>query len=71
MTAIRRAWEWLTVRDYERAKQKNAENVVKRLTRGNIPGQNGWSMTKDALDKKSRDSDRATKSLRHSLKAMS
>jgi|HubBroStandDraft_4_1064222.scaffolds.fasta_scaffold3140281_1 hypothetical protein len=49
MVVIRTLIDWLTLADYEAAKARATEEIVARLSRGNIVVQNGWFMDEAAL----------------------
>ncbi len=50
MTTIRSIYEWVTLRDYEAAKERATDEVVERLSRGNTLAQNGSSMEQSELN---------------------
>ncbi len=60
-------YEWLTVRDYGRAKRAATEMIIQKQSRGSIPAQSGEAMSKRDLDSASHRSD---KSLRRLKKAV-
>jgi len=59
---------WMTLRDYEEAKQDAVYRIVRRQSRGNVNIQHpdGWYMTMDELIAKSKVADLALRRLRHS-----
>jgi len=52
-------FQWITLRDYDVAKDQATEAVVKRFSRGNTSVQNGWYMDQSKLDKLSAAGDKA------------
>ena len=44
MANIRSIYEWVTLRDYEAAKERATEEVVGRFSRGNTLAQDGSAM---------------------------
>ncbi len=61
-------FDYLTVRDYAKAKEAATKRIVKRQSRGSIFAQNGWYMTAQKLAKKSRAADADIEFLARSLK---
>ena len=57
--AIRRLYNWLTLNDYEIAKEEATDLIVKRLSRGNTSTQNGWYLDLIDLTRLSRAGDKA------------
>jgi len=57
---------WISVQDYEDAKDAASRKIVRRQSRGNVKIQdhNGWYMTVDELLTKSRNADSAMRRLR-------
>jgi hypothetical protein len=56
--------DWLTLADYEAAKERATEQIVARFARGNTAVQNGQYIDEDKLRDLSAAGDRATESLR-------
>jgi hypothetical protein len=52
-------YQWVTLLDYESAKDEATERVIKRYSRGNTSIQNGWYVSEDALKELSVKGDRA------------
>jgi hypothetical protein len=67
MTAIRSLYEWVTLRDYEMAKELATDEVVERLSRGNTLAQNGSSMEVSDLNLMSEAADVAMKKIERRL----
>lgn len=71
--AVLRAWRgiygWLTLADYEAAKEKATDDIIARYARGNVNFQNGSSMDEEALGKLSAEGDRAMDRLRQRIPA--
>jgi hypothetical protein len=65
MTALT---NWLSLGDYELAKQAATDRIVRRQSRGSIFAQNGWYITKKQLEKNSKDADAHIRHLREHLK---
>ena len=51
MAAIRSIFEWVTLRDYEAAKERATDEVVERFSRGNTLAQDGASMEEAELNR--------------------
>lgn len=66
-TVFRELWQWLTMADYQVAKDKAALDVVKRYSRGNVSTQNGWLLDDEGLRALSAKGDRATAKLKRLL----
>lgn len=62
-------YQWITLHDYESAKDEGTERVIKRYSRGNTSIQNGWYVTEDELKKLSVKGDRAMASLERRVPA--
>lgn len=56
---LRRFYDWVTLADYEQAKERATDEIIARYARGNVALQNGWYMDEAKLEKLSRDADRA------------
>lgn len=67
--ALRRFYNWLTLTDYENAKEEATLLVVKRLSRGNTSTQNGWFLDFAGLLKLSKAGDVALRKLKRILPA--
>jgi hypothetical protein len=52
-------YDWVTLKDYERAKEHATNQVVERISRGNTLAQDGSSMERQDLDHLSNAADRA------------
>jgi hypothetical protein len=52
-------YQWLTLHDYESAKDEGTDRIIKRYSRGNTSIQNGWYVTEDELKELSAKGDRA------------
>lgn len=52
-------YNWLTLRDYEAAKEQATDQVVERLSRGNTLAQDGSSIERSELDQMSTAADAA------------
>jgi hypothetical protein len=65
--AIRRLYNWLTLNDYEIAKEEATDLIVKRLSRGNTSTQNGWYLDLIDLTRLSRAGDKAMRKLRRMI----
>ena len=52
-------FDWLLLRDYDRALEHGRTSVIRRLARGNVSFQNGDILDDDALELLRRDGDRA------------
>ena len=63
MQAVRNAWGWFFLADYDAAKEQATDNVVARYARGNANFQNGAILDADDLDKLSADGDDALERL--------
>jgi len=61
--SIQTIYDWVTLRDYQQAKERATDQVVERLTRGNTLAQDGSAMEQDELDQLSRSADDAMRSL--------
>lgn len=59
---------WITVRDYENAKDQATDRIVKRQARGSIFAQNGWYMSVDELKRNSYEADDDVEYVRRALK---
>lgn len=59
--------DWATLGDYDRAKDAATDKIIRRQARGNVSVQNGWYMTDEQLQKRSRKADTALASLRRSM----
>jgi hypothetical protein len=57
--AIRALCDWVTLRDYDRAKDRAAEEIEQQISRGNTLAQNGSCLEQPELDKVSMAADRA------------
>lgn len=60
---LRKLFNWVTLTDYEIAKEEATELVVKRFSRGNVSAQNGWYMDRSQLDDLSKAADAAMERL--------
>jgi hypothetical protein len=49
MTTFRTVYDWVTLRDYEAAKERATDEVVERLSRGNTLAQDGSAMEEAEL----------------------
>jgi hypothetical protein len=67
MATIRAIYEWLTLRDYEAAKERATDEVVERLTRGNTLAQNESSMEETELNRISIAADAAMEKIERQL----
>jgi hypothetical protein len=67
--AIRRLYNWLTLNDYELAKDEATDLIVKRLARGNTSTQNGWYLDLIDLTKLSLAGDKAMRKLKRIITA--
>lgn len=52
----------LKLKTYEQEKQEATDRIIKRQSRGSVPAQNGWWMSRKELDVRSL---RADKSMRY------
>ena len=59
---------WISLRDYDAAKQEATDRIVKRQSRGSIYAQNGWYMSPAELQKNSHDADDNVEYIRNALK---
>jgi hypothetical protein len=57
-------YDWLTLRDYEEAKERATDQVVERLSRGNTLAQDGSAMERHELDCLSSAADAAMRKMR-------
>lgn len=68
MSAIREFLDWITLADYEQAKERNCVDIVARFSRGNVNVQDGQIIDEDDLRRMSARGDQALAhlgSLRH------
>ncbi len=63
--------DYLNLRDYERADKETTARIIKRQSRGSIFAQNGWYITRKALDRKSREADAHIRNLRKAIEKAS
>jgi hypothetical protein len=63
MTTLRAIYEWVTLRDYDAAKERATDEVVERLSRGNTLAQDGSSMEEPELTRMSVAADKAMKKI--------
>lgn len=63
MATLRAIYEWVTLRDYEAAKERATDEVVERLSRGNTLAQDGSSMEEPELTRMSVAADIAMKKI--------
>lgn len=66
---MRRLYNWLTLHDYEMAKDESTDLIVKRLSRGNTSTQNGWYLDFIDLTKLSLAGDKAMRKLKRVVPA--
>ena len=64
-----RFYNWLTLQDYQLAKDDATDLVVRRLSRGNTSTQNGWYLDQDDLAKLSKAGDEAVRKLGRAVPA--
>jgi hypothetical protein len=57
--------DWVTLKDYDTAKERATDEIVERLSRGNTLAQDGGSMEQDELDRMSLAADAAMLNLGH------
>ena len=50
MFSVHAVWDWVTLRDYDAAKERATDEIVERLSRGNTLAQDGASMERGELD---------------------
>ena len=60
---VRNAWGWLTLADYDAAKEQATYDINSRYGRGNVNFQNGSSMDATELDRLSAKGDKAEENL--------
>lgn len=63
MTTLRAIYEWVTLRDYDAAKERATDEVVERLSRGNTLAQDGSSIEEPELTRMSVAADIAMKKI--------
>jgi len=63
-TSIRSLYEWLTLKDYEKAKKRATAQIVSRFSRGNTSLQNGSYMDESELRDLTAAGDKAVENLR-------
>ena len=68
---IQKLARWLSLRDYDRAKNDATESIIRRQTRGNVSAQNGWYITPGKLVSLSQQADKDMESLRKHERAFS
>lgn len=66
---MNRMINWITVRDYESAKQEATDQIIRRQSRGNIFSPNGWAMSSRQLEENSVQADSDIEYLERRLKA--
>lgn len=48
---IRAIYDWVTLRDYENAKERATDDIVERISRGNTLAQDGSSLERQDLNR--------------------
>ena len=66
---FQKVYDFITLADYERAKEEASARIVHRQSRGNVAVQDGWYMTKGKLSKISKRADKAMTSLRKAIRS--
>jgi hypothetical protein len=64
---IRAVYDWVTLRDYENAKERATDEIVERISRGNTLAQDGSSMEQPELNRISIAADSAMKKIEKRL----
>jgi hypothetical protein len=57
--SVRAVYDWVTLRDYEAAKERATDEIVERISRGNTLAQDGASMEQQELNSLSSAADAA------------
>jgi len=65
--SLQKISDWLTLADYEQAKDAATARIIKRQSRGNVSIQEGWYMTRKKLAKLSKKADLAMESMKKSF----
>lgn len=65
MTYVRTVRDWVTLKDYDNARERATDEIVERLSRGNTLAQDGGSMEQDELDRMSLAADAAMLKMAH------
>lgn len=65
---VKMLFDYLTLRDYDRAEVESTDRIIKRQSRGSIFAQNGWYISRSQLDKQSREGDKHISNLRKAVK---
>jgi hypothetical protein len=60
---VRAVYDWVTMRDYDLAKERATDEVVERFSRGNTLAQNGSSLEEPELEDMSLQADEAMREL--------
>jgi len=60
-------FDWLALRDYDKAKKLSTDKIIRRQARGNVSVQNGWYMTRPELMALSRQADKHMENLHRLL----
>ena len=68
VSMFRRLHDWLTLRDYDRARETALRGVVARYARGNIAMQEGRFLTKADMAELRREGDAAAERLRRKIR---
>lgn len=61
--------DWLSLADYEKAKNDATNELVSRFCRRNVSIQNGWHIDSDDLKELSKEGDRAMNNISETVKA--
>jgi hypothetical protein len=65
VTYVRTVRDWVTLKDYDNARERATDEIVERLSRGNTLAQDGGSMEQDELDRMSLAADAAMLKMAH------
>ena len=67
MGTMTKLFDWLNVRDYEKAKHEATLEIIRKQCRGSVAAQNGDFLFGDGLEKISRLADKSLSNLKKAL----